>query len=337
MNLIHCPQALGHLSWAHIASVLNTHFRQAGLLYKTLCPPTQHLHELEPCDVLYAQAEFALEVLQAANAKVKILQRDSTHILVNQRMYEEENKRLAINWKVRTQGAIQKALEEYARSDYIVVLSTAVRDGFIKEGVAAEKVKVITPGIDAGRFHPGSKSDDVFRVRCAGTLGPRKGIVYLLQAWKKLGLKNAELVFTGHKRIIGGRWVLENVFRRYFNSNIKVLPFLQSPQHEQFYHSCDLHVLPSLEEGLATVTLETMACGLPQVATRETGVTDIWTEECGKVVPARNHDALAEAIGFYYNNRDIGQKHGQVALRLVEKYTWERFGEAAVAFVKSLF
>jgi len=292
---------------------------------------------MEPCDILYTQAEYALEALRAARAKVKVVHRDSTHILINQRMFEAENKRLGIGWKVRSQEQIRRAVQEYQIANYIVVLSNVVKEGFISEGIPAEKMKAITPGIDTNRFRPGSRPDDgVFRVRCAGTLGPRKGIVYLLQAWKKLQLKRAELVFTGHKRVVTNRWVLDQVFQRYGSSDIRVLPCLGKPSHELLYHRCDLHVLPSLEEGLATVALEAMASGLPQVVTRETGVTDIWAEECGKIVPTRNHDALADAILYYYNNRDAGKQHGQVARRLVEKYTWTRFGDEAVSFVKGL-
>lgn len=339
MKLIHCPQALGPFSWAHIELILNDHFKKAGLLYKTLCPPTQHLAELAPCDVLYTQAEFALEVLQATQgmAGVKILHRDSTHNAVRSRMFAEENKRLGISWRAMSPEQVQRGVAEYELVDFIVVLSKVVRDGFVGEGIPAEKMKVITPGIDTNRFRPGNRpNDSIFRVRCAGTLGPRKGIVYLLEAWNKLHLPNAELVFTGHKRIVGNRWVLEDIFKKYGDNSVKVLPFLGAPQHEQLFHRCDLHVLPSLEEGLATVTLETMASGLPQIVTKATGVTDIWTEVCGKVVPICDSNALAEAIRFYYYNRVVGHMHGKVARRLVEKFTWKRFGDEVVEFVKSV-
>lgn len=339
MKLIHCPQALGLLSWAHTELMLNEHFKQAGILHKTLCPPTSHLSELEPCDVLYTQAEFALEVLQLAQktASVKILHRDSAHSVVRNRMFEEENKRLGISWEAMTPIQTQRGVTEYNLADYVVVLSNVVRDGFIAEGIPPEKVRTITPGIDTKRFHPGARPNDgIFRVRCAGILGPRKGTTYLLEAWHKLHLANAELVFTGHQRVVNNRWVLEAAFSKYQDDSVKVLPFLPRPQTDNLYHRCDLHVLPSLEEGLAAVTLESMASALPQVVTRATGVTDTWTEECGKVVPERDVDALAEAIQFYYDNREVGRRHGQVARKLVETYTWERFGNAVVAFVKSL-
>lgn len=337
MKLIHCPQRLGPSSWSYVELILNHYFEAAGILYKTLCPPSQHLAEMEPCDVLYTQAEFALEALQVSQASVTAMQRDSTHIAINDRMYREENKRLGIDWQAKTPEQVQRGIAEYGLVDRIVVTSNVVRDGFIAEGVPAEKMKVITTGVDLDRYRPGARTDDgVYRVRCAAILGSRKGIVYLLEAWRKLGLKNAELVFTGWERIIKGSWVLEKFFKKWQDASVIVSPFLNGPEHDQFYHKCDLHVLPSLEEGLAGVTLEAMASGLPQVVTRETGVTDIWTEECGRIVPVRDVDALAEAIKFYYDNRDIGRIHGQTARRLVEKYTWARFGEAVAEFVKGL-
>lgn len=334
MKLIHCPQAMGPYSWAHIEQVLNCYFDRAGYLYKTLCPPAKHMAELEPCDILYTQAEFALEVLQKAQAKIKIIQRDSAHSSIRKRMFEAENKRLGITWDAVPDAHDSRAVAEYVLADYIVVLSNVVRNGFLAEGFAPEQIRVITPGVDTTRFKPGKRIDDgIFRVRCAGILGPRKGIAYLLDAWDKLKLPNAELVITGTKREVNGHWVLEDHYKQYNFTNVKLSPFLDRPKHEQFYHECDLHVLPSLEEGLATVTLESMASGLPQIVTEEAGVTDIWTEECGKIVPSRNVEALMHSLKYYYDNRDVGIQHGAIARRLVEPYTWGRFGTAVVQFL----
>ncbi len=337
MKLIHCPQGMGPYSWAHIEQVLNSHFERAGFLYKTLYPPSKHIDELEPCDILYTQAEFALEVLQKAQAKIKIIQRDSAHSSVRKRMFAEEHKRLGIIWDAVPDAHDAHAIAEYALADYIVVLSNVVRNGFLAEGHSPDQIKVITPGVDNKRFTPGIRKDDgVFRVRCAGILGSRKGIVYLWDAWDKLKLPTAELVFTGTKREVNKRWILEEHYKKYNFTNVKLMPFLSGSAHDQFYHQCDLHVFPSLEEGLATVALESMASGLPQIVTEEAGVTDIWTEECGKIVPSRNVDALMHSIKYYYDNRDVGKQHGVVARRLVEPYTWDRFGTAVVQFLREI-
>jgi glycosyltransferase involved in cell wall biosynthesis len=55
-------------------------------------------------------------------------------------------------------------------------------------------------------------------------------------------------------------------------------------------------VLPSRYETFGVALVEAMATGLPVVATRCGGPEDIVTEETGRLVPATDPDALAEAL-----------------------------------------
>jgi glycosyltransferase involved in cell wall biosynthesis len=56
-------------------------------------------------------------------------------------------------------------------------------------------------------------------------------------------------------------------------------------------------VLPSIEEGLALVQAQALACGLPVIATPNTGSEDLFTHGVeGLVIPARNPTALVEAF-----------------------------------------
>jgi len=57
-------------------------------------------------------------------------------------------------------------------------------------------------------------------------------------------------------------------------------------------------VLPSWNEGTPNVVLEALACGRRVVATAVGGTPDVVTSEtAGVLVPARNPDALARALG----------------------------------------
>jgi len=59
----------------------------------------------------------------------------------------------------------------------------------------------------------------------------------------------------------------------------------------------DMFVLPSLFEGLPTVILESMACGLPVIATSIPGTTELVKDgQTGWLVPPANVDALAQKI-----------------------------------------
>jgi glycosyltransferase involved in cell wall biosynthesis len=60
--------------------------------------------------------------------------------------------------------------------------------------------------------------------------------------------------------------------------------------------AADLVTLPSYMEGCPNVVLEALACGRPVVATRVGGIPEIMSDACGRLVPARNANALAKAL-----------------------------------------
>ncbi|HOE62464.1 MAG TPA: glycosyltransferase family 4 protein [Candidatus Sumerlaeota bacterium] len=89
----------------------------------------------------------------------------------------------------------------------------------------------------------------------------------------------------------------------------------------------DLFILPSLSEGLGTAALEAGAAGLPIIASNVGGIPDIITDgKTGKLVSPADIDALAEAILFFYQNRDIARQYGE-ALR---EHVRNNFSEQAL-------
>src|SRR5947209_6410482 len=61
--------------------------------------------------------------------------------------------------------------------------------------------------------------------------------------------------------------------------------------------SCTAFVFPSIEEGFARVIAEAMACGLPIIATHNSGAsTVVENGKEGFIVPARSADAVYERM-----------------------------------------
>jgi glycosyltransferase involved in cell wall biosynthesis len=67
---------------------------------------------------------------------------------------------------------------------------------------------------------------------------------------------------------------------------------------EHLFRAADLFVLPSAREAHPLALLEAMACGLPSIATRLPGATDILIKDGvnGRLVPVDDELALANAL-----------------------------------------
>ena len=129
---------------------------------------------------------------------------------------------------------------------------------------------------------------------------------------------------------------------KFFDYNQKNIKYLGTkPQNElyKYYNECDVFVLPSLEEGLAMVTLQAMACGLPVICTPNTGIENVLTKdgEEGFLIPIRDPSAIVSKVLQLYNNSKLKIKMGEAALKRVKKgFTWDDYGKRYVEFLKSI-
>ncbi|MGH7770922.1 MAG: glycosyltransferase [Candidatus Binatia bacterium] len=92
----------------------------------------------------------------------------------------------------------------------------------------------------------------------------------------------------------------------------------------------DLFVLATLGEGFGLVLLEAMAAGKPIVASNVTSIPEIVVHgRTGLSVPARDSNALAEAICYLMERPDLRWKMGEAGReRLKEHFTVEKMVQA---------
>jgi glycosyltransferase involved in cell wall biosynthesis len=124
--------------------------------------------------------------------------------------------------------------------------------------------------------------------------------VYLLEAWRKLRLENAELLLAGAMRP-----EMAAVLARYEGLFRYVGP-LDKTSLARLYQSSSLLVLPSVEDGFGLVISEALACGTPVVITDHVGARDIVRPEVnGFIVPPRDVDALAATIQAIHSSPEL--------------------------------
>lgn len=229
---------------------------------------------------------------------------------------------------------IRRAQREYDLSDRIVVLSSAARRSFNQFGYA-QKTVVVWPGVDHLFFTPRSDAEPkpLFRACYVGRVEVAKGVGYLLEAWKRLGLLQAELLLVGEVKP-----EMSSLLKSYSVANIRLAGVLPRPEVAERYRESSIFVLPSANEGLANVLLEAMASGLPVVATGKSGAQDSVTAgKDGLVVPARDADALAESILWCYEHRDDARAMGRAArMKIEQQFTLAHYAERQISLYRQL-
>lgn len=185
-------------------------------------------------------------------------------------------------------------------ADHILVNSGFVRDTLMAcRRIPADKITILTWGLDLARFSPApiaSSKPEPFRILFVGEIGLRKGVLYLLQAWEKLKLPDAELILIGTVADIEERLAQSK-------AKFRLLPVLPQEELVSYYQNASVFVFPSLIEGSARVIQEAMACGLPIVTTANSGsIVQDGVE--GFVVPIRDPEAIRARIIELYNHPD---------------------------------
>jgi len=234
---------------------------------------------------------------------------------------KSEREKLAAPWFDRVLHGLlvsrQQVMEEYSLADLILVLSQKAAETFRTAGIPSEKLFMLPRGTNTERFTPGAPPPR-FRALFVGALIQRKGVHWLLEAWHRLALKDAELVLVGavHDEI-------KPFLAQYAAQNIKLAGFVARP--EDYYRESSVHIFPSSCEGSAKVTYDAAACGLPQITTREAG--DVVLDGVnGLVVPCGDVDALCAAIERLYAAPSLRIEMGRAArARVVENFTWDHY------------
>ena len=217
---------------------------------------------------------------------------------------------------------------EYERCDYIIVPSTIAGQSFAAAGLHRKAI-VVNAGVDHQFFSPRAVDEPraIFRVCYVGRLELAKGVPYLLQAWKQLDLVGTELVLAGE---IAPE--MDAVIKKYALPNVRLTGILPPSQVAECYRACDLFAFPSVNEGLARVLFEAMACGLPVVATDKSGAQDLITQGVeGTIVQARDAGALAAAILWHYQNPLATAEMGKAArARVEQQFTLAHYEERMI-------
>lgn len=220
----------------------------------------------------------------------------------------------------------------------IVVNAEAVRQWLVEEGFRRDKIVVIRNGVDLSRF--GTRGDGprlrrelgippgVPIVAVVTRLHELKGLDYFLQAAAAISGRHPEARFL----IVGDRYGLKDravVREDAYQAELEAMATHLGIAHRVVFTGFRLDipellaevavsVLPSLSEGLSNSLLESMAAGVPVVATRVGGSPEAVEDGVsGLLVPPRDASALARGMDALLGDPVLASNLGGAAARRV--------------------
>lgn len=236
-------------------------------------------------------------------------------------------------WPDAVNGPLhEEPLWKKRRKDGELALATqvSVASAFTKkslEHLDLEVPVIVTPyGFPTDQFRVREQPPSgPFTVLSVGTHDLRKGTPYLLEAWKRAAIPDAELHLVGPLR-------LAKPFVDRYAGTFHHTAHLAKSELGARYAAADLLAFPTLGDGFGLVIQEAMCCGTPVVTTPCGGGPECITDGVdGWIVPPRDIDALVERLRDCAAHRDRVAAVGRAARARAERWTWFDSGEALVS------
>jgi starch synthase len=224
----------------------------------------------------------------------------------------------------------QRRLRDIELADRILVPSEHIASTLARFGTPRERISVVPYAADTRRFHPlpGKRHDERCTFLFAGGITQRKGIKYLLEAWRKVRRPGWKLQLLG--ALPGDPGPL-----RGYLDEVEHLGRVAHSEMASRMAAADVFVFPSLFEGSAVVTYEALACGLPCLVTPDAGSVVREGSE-GYLVPPADVEALAEGMERLGSDPAIRESMAVAARARAEEFDWGRYHAGLAEALASL-
>lgn len=245
----------------------------------------------------------------------------------------------------------KKIVYALGKAELVTAISKKIRDVLIEAGTAEAKIRSIPNGVDVPRFsRPVAKDIRAWlgvepAARLIVTIGrynPRKGQEFLVRAMPRILAREprARLVIVGEQtealRPLIKETGLEDkvVLTGGISPSMAILNRAGAPHEARsepdyladLLCSSELYVSAGTDdnsEGLSLAVLESMAAGLPIVATNISGNKDVVVHgENGCLVRPSDEEDLADAISRVLAQPDMQQHMRAEARRTAMQYEW---------------
>lgn len=190
--------------------------------------------------------------------------------------------------------------------------------------------KIIPNGVDVQMFSPDVKPLEKFKdgkinILFVGRIEPRKGLKYLLRAFKKLSkdYKNIRLIVVGKGPLLK---LYQSQIPKNLRERICFEGEVKREDLPRYYASCDIFCSPAIGyESFGIVLLEAFASSKPVVASKIQGYSYVASDGIDSLLfEPENEDDLSEKLKILIEDENMRKRFGENGRKKVlERYSWD--------------
>jgi len=198
---------------------------------------------------------------------------------------------------------------------------------------------IIPNGVDVDHFSPdvspiGEFSDGKLNILFVGRLEKRKGVKYLLEAFRqvKQEIPDSRLIIVGPGTRLRRRYekhVMKNGLKDVVFTGL--VPYEELPR---YYKAADVFCAPATgRESFGIILLEAMAVGKPIVASDIEGYANVVSHGVdGLLVPPADKGSLAQALISLLADGSLRQKMGAKGRAKALEHSWEQIAKKVLNY-----
>lgn len=237
-----------------------------------------------------------------------------------------------------------QAYQDYGSAEGIITMSEVSRQRLLGLGLPAQKVHVVSYGVDVPDEPPPARSTRG-EVRClaVGRMVPKKAPILLLDAFRRASecVPGLTLDYVGAGELLPAAQQFVHAFD--LGKRARLHGGLPHHKIKRLGENADIFIQHSAvdpttgdEEGLPVAILEAMALSLPVVSTRHAGIPEaVLDGQTGYLVEEGASSSMGERISALAQNPDLRWRLGLAGWqRARERFTWQRERETLLSLLQ---
>ncbi len=235
-------------------------------------------------------------------------------------------KEIMLKWRSRRLLEMAGAIHAVSRNEASDIEALGIKTPIevIPYGIHLDEFSSMPPQNELRQTYPELKDQQC--ILFLGRIHPVKGLDVLARVFGRIRTSrdNVWLLIVGPDEIGYKRKVKAMLAREGALDRVIFAGFLSGRCKQVAISGSDVFILPSYSEGLPIAALESMACGLPVIVSKQCGLSEVTVRGAGFEVEIE-HTQLEEAIKRLLDDSALRASMGSNARKFVqETFTWDK-------------